>query len=304
MSRNETQTSAQPSHRFLQLWLAPSPELAGQDLGYKPAVLVECSINFRSIKVSVNDSQERTYTAWLPDGTLPVDWDVPAVELPAVDLVEASPSKGIAPYGGEVVLDDARADEIEADLIDSLVRRERLKIFYNPPYNIFSGIGESKDDFTARVAEAVLDQIEPEMKKLKSVFDLRLEQIRESHLRKGTPGVDDSGGEAEGKADLERLLLSRTEFLTTEKRIASIFTGRADLIMHIPALRHDGAPPAMELELQDDLRRVEREASEALGDLYARYLEMVHSNDVFEIGIQPGNIRIMRRALLWVPVRK
>jgi hypothetical protein len=304
MSRNETQSSAQPSSRFLQLWLVASPELAGQDLVYKPAVLVECNINFRSIKVSVNDSQERTYTAWLSDGTLPVDWDVPAVELPTADLIEASPAPGIALLAGEVILDDARADEIEADLVDSLVRRERLKLFYNPPYNLFSTIGESKDDFTARVAEAVLDQIEPEMKKLKSVFDLRLEQIREAQLRKGNAGADDSGSEAEGKADLERLLLSRTEFSATENRIASIFTGRADFVMKIPALKQDGEAPVMELELQDDLRRVEQEASEALGDLYGRYLEMVHSNDVFEIGIQPGNIRIMRRALLWVPVKK
>jgi hypothetical protein len=46
------------------------------------------------------------------------------------------------------------------------------------------------------------------------------------------------------------------------------------------------------------------EASQALGELYARYLEMVRSYDEFEIGIQPSNIRVLRRALLWVPVRK
>jgi hypothetical protein len=306
MSRNEPQPSTLPSSRFTQLWLRPPAEADERELVYRPAVLVECIINFRSIKVGLNDSQERVYSAWLPDGTLPVDWDTPLDETPTPNLIDASPAPGVRAHDAQISLDDARADEIEADLVNSLVRRERLRLLYNPPFNLFSAIGESKEDFTARVAEAVLDQIEPEMKKLKSVFDLRLEQIREAQLRKDAPVFDDSGNAAEDKADLERLLLGRTEFLATEKRIASLFTGRMDLAPPVPRPQSavTNADPDSELELQADLRRVEHEAAEALRELHGRYLEMVHSYDVFEVGIQASNIRILRRAILWVPVTK
>lgn len=309
MSRNESQPSTVPSSRYVHLWLSVEPGANSSELVYRPAIFVDCIINFRSIKAGVNDSQERAYTTWLSDGTLPVNWDSPAIEPPSLDKLEMNASPDVAMPRTEIVLDEERTAEIEADLVDLLVRRERLKLLYNPLFKLFSGIDESEADFTARVAEAVLDVIEPEMKKLKSVFDLRLEQIRETQRRKGGPGLEESNDADGGKADLERLLLSRTEFLATEKRVATVFTGRADAVLKLPTLRPDYAQqvpggPTLAPELQDDLRRVEEEAVEALGELYSRYLDMVQSYDVFEVGIQPANIRILRRAILWVPVRK
>jgi hypothetical protein len=306
MSRNDSQTSAVSPNRFSQLWLTAPPDAPDGSLVYRPAVLVECSINFRSIKAGINDSQERVYTAWLSDGVLPVDWDASAIERLTADMVEAAPSHRVAMPETAIILDDDRATEIEADLVDMLVRRERLKLLYNPLFNLFSYIGETKDDFAARAAEAALERIEPEMKKLKGVFELRLEQVREAQLRKGRSEIDDGHDSSDGKAEIERLLLGRTEFRAAETRITSLFTGRADFVIQIPAL-HEATSRASSNsapELQDDLRRIEEEASDALADLYARYLEMVHSYDEFEVGIQASNVRVLRRALLWVPVRR
>jgi hypothetical protein len=57
-----------------------------------------------------------------------------------------------------------------------------------------------------------------------------------------------------------------------------------------------------EVEMREDLARVEQEASEALQALYAEYLVIANEYDVFEIGLQPDNIQVTRRSLLWVPV--
>ncbi|MGB5038576.1 MAG: hypothetical protein WBQ66_18355, partial [Blastocatellia bacterium] len=102
-----------------------------------------------------------------------------------------------------------------------------------------------------------------------------------------------------------RLLRGRTEFSETENRVTSLFTGLAGLVLQVPNARDDEDDAEVEdgpaQDLRDDLGRVEREASDALNELYTKYLEMVRSYDDFVVGIQPANIRIVRRALVWVP---
>lgn len=58
---------------------------------------------------------------------------------------------------------------------------------------------------------------------------------------------------------------------------------------------------ADEAELREDLERVEQEASEALRALYDEYLALANEYDIFEIGLQPDNIQVIRGILLWVP---
>ena len=48
---------------------------------YKPAILVECTINFRSLRAGLNHSEERNYTAWIAESDMAIDWDSPALPL-------------------------------------------------------------------------------------------------------------------------------------------------------------------------------------------------------------------------------
>ncbi|PYT06139.1 MAG: hypothetical protein DMF60_09975 [Acidobacteria bacterium] len=59
-----------------------------------------------------------------------------------------------------------------------------------------------------------------------------------------------------------------------------------------------------EAELREDLGRIEQEASEALRALYDEYLALANEYDTFEIGLQPDNIQVIRRMLVWVPVHE
>jgi hypothetical protein len=300
-------TGSLPS-RVAQFWYNSEP--AGQPslpslLTYQPAILGECIINFRSLKAGVNNSEESVYTAWLPAGNLPIDWDTPAVERIDGGLIETQPAPHITAQAGDVEIAAERMDEIEADLVSTLVRRERLVLLSNPLFGIFSGVGESQEDFLARVAEVALGELEPELKQLKQVFELQLEQVREAQVRQGSAGLEQSGADApEGKAEIERLLLRRTEFFEAENRLASLFTGLAGSVLGMPSLqpRSIQSLPGATAELHEDLLRLEQEAADALAQLYTRYLEMVRSYDEFEIGIQPNNISVLRCALLWVPV--
>lgn len=288
-------------------WYAPDPDASVGSLVYHPAALIDCRINFRSLKAGLNHSDENSYTAWLPDDPLPVDWDTPAISNVEAGRLSEVAVDGIAYSSPERTIAPERFSVIETDLLDSLVRRERLTLMENALFGLFSSYGESREDFLARAAEVALQRIEPELKQLKHVFEMQLEQVRESQINKqGSVQWDNFGGNASAyKAEVERLLLKRTEFSETENRVTSLFTGLAGFVLKpLPIPRHDGDRPDSTLELREDLAHVEREATETLSELYTQYLDMVRAVDSFEIRIQPTNIRVLRRALLWVPKQR
>ena len=295
--------------RIAEYWYTAGPDADRGRLVYRSAVLIDCRVNFRSLKAGLNHSVERGHTAWLPDGTLAVDWDVPAVENVEAARLANQPEPGVEVPAARPDLGPERLGEIETDLVDSIVRRERLVLFHNQLFEIFSDVEEAKNDFLDRSAEIALEKIEPELKQLKHVFELQLERVREAHISKRGVVVIDGAATtpaSEGKAEVERLLQSRTEFFEVEQRVTSLFTGLAGFVLQMPFARSrpgNGTADAA-LELREDLGRVEQEAADALNELYTRYLEMVRSYDEFEIRIGVSNVRVLRRALLWMPVEK
>ena len=294
--------------RIAEFWYKPEPESDPSTLVYSASILIDCSINFRSLKAGMNESEERTYTAWLRPGSLAVDWDVAAIDPIVESRLDTTPDEAIRQPEHRPELDEERWSEIESDLVDRLTRREKLVLHYNPLFEIFSGVRESLADFRDRAAEVALQNMEPELEQLKHVDELQLEQVREAHInRRGALLAEESAsGAPTSKLEIERLLRGRTEFSETENRVTSLFTGLAGLVLQVPNVREDDEDVEVEdgpaQDLRDDLGRVEREASDALNELYTKYLDMVRSYDDFVVGIQPANIRIVRRALVWVPV--
>lgn len=306
-NENDAISHAIRDMRIGEYWYEPGDASPDVERVYRPAVLVDCRINFRSLKAGVNHSEERSYTAWLPGGSLPVDWDVHAVEDLDPHKVLSLPTEGVETPADRPGLSDDRFVEIEDDFVDTLVRRERFVLFYNPVFEIFSDGEEPLGDFLDRTAEVALQEIEPELKQLKHVYELQLGQVREAHLlKRGAAAADGQlDGNARGQAEVERMLQSRTEYFEIGTRITSLFTGLAGFVLQMPLARSGPLPDSGEaLELREDLNRVEQEAADALNELYTRYLELVRSYDEFEVRIQPSNIRILRRALLWVPIEK
>src|SRR5205085_1336849 len=136
-----------------EFWHHPSD---GQDRGrlaYRPAMLVECSINFRSLRAGLNHSEERTYSAWLPEADLAIDWDKPAVNGATLAQLATRPDASIAFGKGNYQTTRGDFEQYEAELIDRLVRNERLRVYFNPVFGLFSVPEETLEDFLPRIAE-------------------------------------------------------------------------------------------------------------------------------------------------------
>ena len=240
----------------------------------------------------MNHSEDRSFAAWVPEGQMAIDWDTPAVSLEGA-RIGTHPEPGIGYMAGDFQLGKEALAQYQDELIDLLVRNERLQIFYNPVFGLYSSPGEPLENFLSLIAEVALRRVEPELKHLRRRFELQLEQIREAQTRRGlrTEGVG-----------LERLELTNVHFFESENRLASIFSTLAGTVFGTTDSRRREVFEQGDAELRDDLERVEREASEALRALYDEYLTLANEYDNFEIGLQPDNVQTNRLAVLWVPI--
>jgi hypothetical protein len=275
-------------------WFRPAARGIARGLMYRPAALVECKVNFRSLRAGLNHSEERSYTAWLPEGDLAMDWDQPALDCYEHTQLSLQPDSSLEYRGGNFKTTRKDFDQYEAELTDNLIRTERLRVFFNPVFGLFSAPGDALEDFLARVAEAALGRVEPELKRIRGKFELQFEQVREAYAAKGLRAE---------RLSLERFISQKLHFLESENRLAGMFSTLAGAVFGTTESR-----PAAEIEepseaeLREDLSRVEQEAGEALRALYDEYLALANEYDIFEIGLQPDNVQVVRRALLWVPV--
>lgn len=277
-------------------WVNPRDAVETDTLVYRPAVLIECTLNFRSLRAGLNHSEERNHSAWLPEADLAIDWDSPAADFDGLKQLASQPHPAIRYRAGDYRTSKLEINQYEAELLEKLVRTERLSIYFNPVFGLFSTPGEALEDFLTRIADAALGRVEPELKRLRNRFELQLEQVREAQAIKGS--------RAEGLS-LESFISNKLHFFESENRLAGMFSTLAGAVFGSSEPRpRDEDYAASETELREDLERVEQEASEALRALYDEYLALANEYDNFEIGLQPDNIQVMRRILLWIPVEE
>lgn len=277
-------------------WLQPRAEADQATLVYRPALLIECTVNFRSLRAGLNHSEERNYSAWIPEADLAMDWDSPANQFDGLTQLLSQPDPAIGYRPGNHTTTKSEFEQCVAELIEKLVRNERLRIHFNPVFGLFSSPGDELDDFLARVADAALGRVEPELRRLRNRFELQLEQVREAQASRGSLAEN---------FNLESFISSKLHFFESENRLAGMFSTLAGAVFGSsePRSQEEIYRPD-EAELREDLERIEQEASDALRALYDEYLTLANEYDTFEIGLQPDNIQVMRRILLWVPVNE
>lgn len=276
-----------------EAWLKRDDGMAGA-LVYRPALLIEYTVNFRSLRAGLNHSEERSHSAWLPEADLAMDWASGVADIDGVSQLSAQPDPAIGFHPGNYLTTKSDFDQCVAELIESLVRTERLKIYFNPVFGLFSAPDDPMEDFLTRVADAALGRIEPELKRLRNRFELQLEQVREAQASKGT--LTES-------LNLESFISNKLHFFESENRLAGMFSTLAGAVFGSAEPRSsEEVYREDESELREDLERIEQEASEALRALYDEYLALANEYDTFEIGVQPDNLQVIRSILLWVPV--
>jgi D-glycero-alpha-D-manno-heptose-7-phosphate kinase len=151
--------------------------------GYRPFVLAEAGVTYDDPRIGVHYTEARTLVA-------PVDYDGRAVDWSAaipVDLDSLSLSAVPEPSRRmpQTIVEEVTvaAAEGEEQLRLYLRENERISIWQNPSFGLYSEVGESKETFIQRCMEAGERELDSDTERMESTFRRRLDQMKERSER-------------------------------------------------------------------------------------------------------------------------
>lgn len=151
---------------------------------YRPWVLGEAIVTHVDARSGLHHSVNRSYAAPIDAEEGSVLWhqarriDVDGLDLRAVP----DPAQDIETPLTPEALEQA-ASQSEAGLRQMLSETEKLVIYYNPSFDLYSEANESREAFIERCNEAAERQLEDQTERLESTFRRRIDQLRERSER-------------------------------------------------------------------------------------------------------------------------
>ncbi len=256
---------------------------------YVPVFYLEAKIDMADVRsgfresLSVNRSFEivplEGDALWTEDMVHPVD--------PAL-IADKPPDRAkLLPLPDFVTHEHLRC--VERQFLSYLLRHFEVRIYYNHTLNLYSAAGEARTDFAVRCLEALESSFRQDLDGLREVFERRIEQSKERHLRV----------EPWGDPEPDRVATQvRNRIHETSERISDMFV-RAELGRNPPSHSRSESPGD---ELDERLAWIEAEASEAVRRLMAEYL--AKAGDLDEYAVRPSlkDIQVGSASILWVPV--
>ncbi|MFQ3582825.1 MAG: hypothetical protein SNJ67_00115 [Chloracidobacterium sp.] len=276
-----------------QYWLAPVPDTSS---GYRPAWFVECSLKFHSLRARIKHTDERRFLAWAARGEGPPDWESPPLDPSGLTDAQLwkSPPRDLPHRTQDYLLGAAVLTHHVEELVNWLSRREKLRLWFNQNFDAFSDVGESRESFVNRLAESAAESIEDELAALTARVNLKLLQVQAAAERKGL-------GQNLPEAKLNEILTDRRqEFFSSITRLEALFSSGERLIV----AADDNQPLSgviSDPDLHETLLHIEADVRRQLNALCTRCLESAAACDAFEIGLQPSQITVLRKGVLWLP---
>lgn len=268
----------------------------------RPAATATVQLHYDDTRAGVN--HDETYEGVI----FPLDGVVDMADLAAVDHdgkdFDTEPPPGAVYEPGDVTLDKtAFWTGVKTDLANHLLSQQRVEVFHNTGLGLFSRVGESEEEFTARCRKAAEAAADAEMAKLAKRFEKRIDgvkdQISAADSRVRTLESAAAAKQQEelmtGAGDLLGALLGGRKSSNTLGRAASrrAATQKAHARAETAADKLDVKRRALE-ELEDEL-------AEALADISRAHSEMAKAIEVVPIGLEKPDIRVADVKLVWIP---
>ena len=151
---------------------------------YKPRVLAEAIVTLDEPRSGVHHVITRAYVAPIAGSERGVRWsEARLVDVDGLDLrATPDPERRIdRTLSGDDVQKAVGGGE--ESLRQFLAQTEKLRVFHNPVFNLYSEPNESRESFAARCAEVANRRVESEAERLESTFRRRMDQLREKSER-------------------------------------------------------------------------------------------------------------------------
>jgi D-glycero-alpha-D-manno-heptose-7-phosphate kinase len=158
--------------------------VSGGEGEYRPHFLVEAIVTMTEPRSGTQHVVSRSYVAKILSSDGSVDWhdarlmNADTLDLRAVPDPERSIHDALTP---EVLMQ--AAGPAEEAFRQFLIESERLHLFHNPAFDLWSQPGEERGAFVQRCREEATRRIEEESERLESTFRRRIDQVKERSQR-------------------------------------------------------------------------------------------------------------------------
>jgi hypothetical protein len=284
---------------------------AGQGLIYYPAVAGGLDIYYSSAKYNVNVNRKLAVAAMLEEGPVALDWDqAAAIDLSSNDL-QTSPLSG-----ADFAMLPALAEKAESytgwkqDLMRWIRQNRCLTLYRSARFKLTSTAEESKSEFLSRLTQAVREQRDLEVEKLRRKYSSKYNTLQrrlmsaEQALQREEEQVKSkkmetvvSFGTAILGAFLGRKAVSATSATRFGTAVKSAGRMRKES-MDVARARETAEAVKQEIAELDERLRTEIDSLEGTFDPAAEQLE--------EIMLKPKSTDIALEVfgLTWLPYRK
>jgi hypothetical protein len=220
---------------------------------------------------------------WTPDMAVAVDTSLVELGLPPGEK-----SRELPDY-----VDAAQLSRLETLFLAYLMRYFEVRVFRNFALNVYSGPGESLEDFKLRCLDILGEAFRRDLDALHEVLVRKLEQLREKDLRESaglssTLDFDIAKIDSQVKSRMHEVSESITNlFLNTELSLNS----------------NQDAPsyPSRTTEFDQRLSLLETETRHEIQRLTGVYHDRLQNIDEYLVHPNLKDIHLVRTCILWMP---
>lgn len=252
---------------------------------YKPFILAEAVITHIEGRSGTHHSVVRSYVAPIEDIDGRVLWHMARqVDLNRLDLrVIADPERKVnSSIRPETALESAM--ESEDSFRTFLVENERLRIYHNPTFALFSEANESRDEFRERLTEEANRRMSEQTEALESTFRRRIDQLREKSEREQRERVKADESPSDEAAQDVNVAWGQTLY--------NITSGR-------PAAVAEATPSVREVDYLENIAQIQKAWDKELQTLRDEITTKANEIEDINIVLSLRDIEITKYLVLW-----
>jgi len=272
------------------LYLSPEDSHGGE-VEYFSCIYIEASIDFNDIRTGYKNAVKLARALKIYDSHLVYGWSEEIIYDANIDRIQEVQPHGARLCSPPEFLDAEFIDNIKKRYIEHLMRSWKKILYCNSELNIYSGLGESRDDFQVRCREQFLVQMREELKDLRVVYNRLQEQLKEKYI-----GINEE--ELPESASLTPETTNRDIYSQYTERIAELFldADSEDMNMNV-----DTSIMEKNSELEERLIALTAEARRKIALLRENYEKKAEIINEYILRPNLRNIHCERSGILWIP---
>jgi D-glycero-alpha-D-manno-heptose-7-phosphate kinase len=252
---------------------------------YKPFLLAETVITHTESRSGAHQTFVRSYAAPIDVAQESVTWsEGKQINPDALKMhVEPDPDRRISSKISFEGLARAAAQSHEA-FKTFVADREKLQLFHNPEFAMYSQPGETREAFLARCVEEANRRLEDHAERLESTFRRRIDQVKEKSER----DKRDADANEPSPADVPRENMN----VAWGQTLYNITSGK-------PAAVADAPQSMLESDYMEKIAQIQRAWDKELQALREELFTKANEAEEITVTLSPKNIEVTRYLILW-----